>query len=217
MGILLNYHNCSETMKSVDNAVESVIVFLQHVSVRSSDAKSEIRSNSCAAMSTLFTELPTNEHKLRTIDFLNKVAKNKKGSSRLFAVECACQLSIDLIVQIDSSGDEETVAINILLQHLLAVIISRISDKVVAVRSKALFSFVQVIQEASQSDKAKALMTSILSSEDELDVVMQNGDNSRASTNNTEPNLTSSQQDPNTEFVMSGLIMKRVMDISPVS
>src|SRR5690606_21493173 len=108
-----------------------------------------------------------------------------------FAVECTEKL-IEYAIK---EEEEETV------QALLLLIISRTSDKVANVRSKALYIFVQVLQCAVKSESNTKLLNKISNAEKQEESKMDVND-------------VSDQIDSNLDI--DGVIGKRIKDLSPL-
>lgn len=184
-----------KVMKKAEDGEEQIIVFMQHTCLRVCEHKAEVKSLLCEALCQMFKAL-SDAAQQRFISYLIKFAKNKKGTHRLFALECA----MSILDQFLSAEKVETVSKET-IQQLLIVLMSRLSDKIVGVRSKALGGFVQALQLATTNDLAKTLVLAVLNQEP-------------AAVENKDEEVLEDAKDSTS--MASGAIWDRMTDSSPV-
>src|SRR5690606_24147345 len=133
-------------ISTMNQSEETVLVWMQHVCIKMCNQKISVRNVSCSSISTIYFALSSDQQS-RFVAFLMKFARNQKSSHRLYAVECSLKILEDSLKTCteenpisEGSSEEENI------QSLLVILLSRTSDKAANVRSKALYSFVHVLQ-----------------------------------------------------------------------
>eukprot|EP01080_Neovahlkampfia_damariscottae_P005679 gene5679-9500_t len=147
-----------KTMNVVPQGHEKVLVILQHINAKFHQMKAAQRSIGSSVVSSLYIKL-NNETKLRYLNYLTKLSKNTKSNQRLFTVE----ITAALVDQLLKSETIEKESVN----ELLVILLGRTSDKTNTVRTKALTSFVSVLEKAINDETIGSIITCIFSEDDE--------------------------------------------------
>ena len=119
-------------------------MFVQHVALNVPD-KASYKSLACETIEKIFQRMPTKVQK-RCCEWLKKLSRNTKTGYRSFSVELCTEL-IQSFSRKKKWGEEE----ESMLFDLTMIIIDRMSDAIMTVRSKSLSCMISVFKNAREN------------------------------------------------------------------